>query len=904
MGRIFTINVNESFFDELVQYILSEYEKEKISELKIILPCKRDVIALLNAFKNCRAEKCIMLPEIISLENIDEEDLILNIDRVKVINPKKKILLLMQFILEWNKQNNDNFPIDLAYSLPALLDKIQYNDNYLIGNKYSQKIENFVNLLIKTCSKALSNLGVVDILEHKRNYINDMILSLKKDQQIIFVGIGKDEIYKSLIKAIYDLPLGIIILTNLNLDIEEKDWQLLDKKHYQYCLKSLLDYLSIERKDVVCLNAKEEKIIDYIFDTTADLSKINSGQDCNIEVITCDSEEEEAQVTSLIIENESYEKVSLVVINKLLAARIACLSGQHTEDITLLTYTIEVLISNWNSVALLSLLKHRLVNFGYAKEEYRQILSEFEIEILRNFNTIGLKDIIRAIDGHKQLKYKDDILEIIKKLDKIFNLLLKCINCNIAEVTAAHLQCINMLYGVNFLELDSEIGDFICNFSNACEGITIKCSLELYSKILTLFLERDFFSATNDLNRFSLYHNKVVILTGFNVGSYPPNFQNPFLIRELSAIQEEQGYFLYNLHNLFCASKVYITRSSNQRKPILLQRLEVLLNENRLLSKPIYGEKFLGEAQASTTEYLDVFEERSSASTTKLPLEIELRKKSDVSKQPYREWLRMLNTPECVVPCTQPMPKPNAEVRREKMQVISCSAVEKLIRNPYSFYVEYILGLKQLKDLNFKPSILEFGTMVHDILAHNEKSLMTIAQKEFSSGRFNFSNMWWVRLEKIIQSFLQLTETRSKHFELEKSFSYPVLQEVLLTARCDRVEHLSDNQLAIIDYKLGSPPSNEEVMSGFFPQLILQALTVEHITKKQISELAYWKLDYDKIKVVSLQNYREKMQEFQNDLPDFLSNYLKDTTPFVASPYFDKFMRFNSYKQLERMGKW
>ncbi|HCE59712.1 MAG TPA: hypothetical protein DEQ74_02675 [Wolbachia sp.] len=36
-----------------------------------------------------------------------------------------------------------------------------------------------------------------------------------------------------------------------------------------------------------------------------------------------------------------------------------------------------------------------------------------------------------------------------------------------------------------------------------------------------------------------------------------------------------------------------------------------------------------GEVQASTAEYLGVFEERSSASTTKLPSKIEFRKRSN-----------------------------------------------------------------------------------------------------------------------------------------------------------------------------------------------------------------------------------------------------------------------------------
>lgn len=172
---------------------------------------------------------------------------------------------------------------------------------------------------------------------------------------------------------------------------------------------------------------------------------------------------------------------------------------------------------------------------------------------------------------------------------------------------------------------------------------------------------------------------------------------------------------------------------------------------------------------------------------------------------------------------------------------MSCSAIEKLIRNPYSFYVEYILGLKQLRDLNFKPSILEFGTMVHNILARylrNKKSPMSIAREAFSTSQFNFSNMWWVRLQKIIQSFVEFDETRSNYVELEKNFSCPIFhipardtgscdqyetawmtnkpQEISLIARCDRVEYLPSGQVAIIDYKLGTPPSNEEVMSGFF----------------------------------------------------------------------------------------
>ncbi len=54
----------------------------------------------------------------------------------------------------------------------------------------------------------------------------------------------------------------------------------------------------------------------------------------------------------------------------------------------------------------------------------------------------------------------------------------------------------------------------------------------------------------------------------------------------------------------------------------------LLIKNSRPLSKLVYGEKSLGEAQMSTTEYLSVFEERRQASTTKLPSEIEFRERS------------------------------------------------------------------------------------------------------------------------------------------------------------------------------------------------------------------------------------------------------------------------------------
>ncbi len=67
-----------------------------------------------------------------------------------------------------------------------------------------------------------------------------------------------------------------------------------------------------------------------------------------------------------------------------------------------------------------------------------------------------------------------------------------------------------------------------------------------------------------------------------------------------------------------------------KKSSVTLDGVSLTVNSviTRPLSKFVCGEKFLGEAQASTAEYLNVFEEHSQALTTKLPSEIEFQKGS------------------------------------------------------------------------------------------------------------------------------------------------------------------------------------------------------------------------------------------------------------------------------------
>ncbi len=889
-SKIFTTAANEPFFPTLVEYIFAKYEPLEIAKLSIIVPYKADIPLLFNAFKKCNLTQTIILPNIISFEGIDEEHLILNIDKIKVISPIRRILLLTEFIIQWNK--NHQFPISIAYNLASLLDEMQHSQIPISAlydlcsddfAQYWQKTSKFLSEFAKAWSDILQNEKVIDILEHKSNYIKNRLFC---NEYTIFAGIHPSKICHTLIKAVYNLEFGLIVLPNLDLCMMEEDWNRISEEHFQYHLKSLLDNIGVNRKDVRYLTTTPKisnKLIEYVFDLSKNLSDFDEKESTNnFEIITCQSQEEEAQIISMIIKSEGIDNVSLFISDQLLFKRVnsllhACGVNLNTDKpdlhITFLLYILDVLASDWGSIELLSLLKHPFIDLGYSQDEYNKILVDFEIKILRNLYNSGMQEIKKSVDSYNC----SEISSFFSKIEHSFMPLIDAMEHNILDIAKAHVECVQGLSKINFL--GNEIGSFMVTLIQECQKVEIS-TLELYQKILSLLLQNKFTSMPNNLGRFSLYKNKVIILTNFNEKDFPPDFQNlllnSFMCKHigLPSIETKQGYFQYILHNLLHAEKVYITRSIKgtngiNRKPILLQRLEMLISKSGCA----------------------------------------------LNKQPFREWLKLLSKPDLIIPCSRPKPKPSVDIRSQKLQILSPTAIEKLIRNPYSFYAEYVLNFKPLRELIFMPTVLHFGIIVHKILERyllsnktGYESLLDIARKEFFYMHFsNVQFIWWPKFQKIAKNFIRLDTERRKNFhavEVEKLFFWPLSEKITIKAKCDRVEHLLDESIAIIDYKTGSLPTQSDIEMCFSPQLILQALTAMYSVNKEIRELMYWKFDCNQIGVFSIANYKEIMNFFSANIESFLSSFLDKNTPFAASYNIAKSFKYDHYRHLERRAEW
>ena len=77
-----------------------------------------------------------------------------------------------------------------------------------------------------------------------------------------------------------------------------------------------------------------------------------------------------------------------------------------------------------------------------------------------------------------------------------------------------------------------------------------------------------------------------------------------------------------------------------------------------------------------------------------------------------------------------PCPTPPLIARPRK---VSASSFEKLLRDPYGFYAEYILKLKPLEDLNKEEDVRDFGNLVHNILGEFNKKYPKILLQSICS---------------------------------------------------------------------------------------------------------------------------------------------------------------------------
>lgn len=280
----------------------------------------------------------------------------------------------------------------------------------------------------------------------------------------------------------------------------------------------------------------------------------------------------------------------------------------------------------------------------------------------------------------------------------------------------------------------------------------------------------------------------VIILTGLNDGMFPATgYENPWLPRAvankigLPSPNHKVSLMALDFMNLSCGAEVYWTRSKNSGG--------IQTAESRFLSRVIVAR--------------GVFDESVGAD---ILADVRSRDSVEYSPLDYSD------------------PVPPAD-----WSDVFVTEIEKLIHNPYVFYVYHILRLKKIDDYWVAPDARDFGDLVHDTIEHSEPGanadyLVTEMERRAREklGRNSLIFWFWrrrfVEMAPVIADMLARTPNAKSEIEGAIKIAGRTVR-----ARADRIW-----QTGVLDIKTGSAPNKTQLILGNMPQLPLEAYMLKN----------------------------------------------------------------------------
>lgn len=203
----------------------------------------------------------------------------------------------------------------------------------------------------------------------------------------------------------------------------------------------------------------------------------------------------------------------------------------------------------------------------------------------------------------------------------------------------------------------------------------------------------------------------------------------------------------------------------------------------------------------------------------------------------------------------------------ERPKKISCSALKVLIQDPYQFYLDYILKLdreeyKEYFSINKKL----IGTVIHNILELVGKNTVNSINKNIYDDTadniirsciyraISDKKEWFIYIYKKAKDIVNEV-FKILPFQSSSILETTCLSEILgisVHAKLDRVDINTDGHIFIYDYKTGAIPQISDTLSGYEPQLLLQALLYcrnFNIDFQNIKELSYVKINFEYVSV-------------------------------------------------------
>ncbi|MBR6409650.1 MAG: PD-(D/E)XK nuclease family protein [Alphaproteobacteria bacterium] len=960
-AKVYNIPLSCSFVSVLAERFLEEYKNNplELCDVVFLMPNRRSCLSLKQAFLNANGLKPFLLPQIVPVQDVDEDEIFFDVDSKllsslpSAISNEERLFLFARLIASKHESygiKDISFAqsLSLAADLGKLIDGV-YNESLsfdaldnIVPEQYAahwQETLKFLKIVTQFWPEILDERGVVDGVKRR-----NILLSLEaknwreknSSKRIVAAGISLAfEGLKEIVKTVANMKNGEVFIYGLDRFLSDEDFEKVEATHPQYEKKKILELLELKREDVIDVvrsqDVLREKLVSEVMrpaETTLKWRNLSIFEDKdkafeNLHLITAENQFEEAMSVALVMRQTLEIKgktAALVTTDRNLARAVSNMLKCFGIDIDdsagiplhlcpigiYLRQILDVLDEAFSQNSMAALLKNPYVHLGGDVKELRK--------------KVRAEEFLRRKPKFKQSgKEETDENEVLPTLlEEAF--------CEIKELYSsekvsfkallkAHLKLAEKLSQSDKQE-GAEVlwrGDdgracaaFLGKLIDKAEIVGEVLARE-YAGIITALLATQTVRRTYGghprlkiLGPIEARFNRfdVIIAGSFNEGVWPKaNKADPFMSRSMK--------------------KTFGLPPDERAIGVLADDLSALMCAPEVY---LTRAERVGGVPMGPSRYL-------------LRLETVMKacgyEDLDLEDLFYVKLAQKLQEPDKRQKIEPPEPRPPLSARPRKF---SATSIATLMTDPYEIYAKYILKLPVLKDLDEGVGQTDYGTIVHDSLEEFTKTydkafeikdafefLMNIGnrqfekyplepkQKAFFKARFEKTAEWFCAIEKDQRDkiFKSVCEVWGK-----MTLKVPA-GDVVLEARADRVDERKDGTYEIIDYKTGRAPSLAEMNSGYAPQLVVEAMIAQNggfesngvkLAAKEVSRLAYWRMGE---KVVGQEKDVDLLVEkTEKQISELLRAFDDEKTPYLARPNPKHMPKYSDYEHLARVKEW
>ncbi len=281
-----------------------------------------------------------------------------------------------------------------------------------------------------------------------------------------------------------------------------------------------------------------------------------------------------------------------------------------------------------------------------------------------------------------------------------------------------------------------------------------------------------------------------------------------------------------------------------------------------------------------------------------------------------------LDNPGPPKPVARPEPSPPPEQRPKK---ISVTAVDRLKADPFAFYAQAILRLRELDPVDADHTARWKGSAVHDVFEKwliedqcDPDKLRARAEALLAGEIIHpmLRALWAPRLLEAIDWMAELERSNREQGRkplVAEATGQAVFAGITVHGRADRIDSVPGDGLVVLDYKTGKPPAKKAIEAGFALQLGLLGLIAreggfEGVAGEPMG-FEYWSLVRDRdhfgkcVRADKDMGPQEFLAHAAANFASAAADYLSGTKPFTAKLN-PAYAPYGEFDQLMRLEEW